>query len=249
MTLPNFPFLFLCVAFCSLGTLRAADDPRLAAVTAADDARVSAMTSPNREKLEAVLSADLHYAHSTGAVDTRTSFIEKLVSGATKYLAFEYEERTFTFPSADIALMTGRAKIKAVTPNGSVADTLGYLGVWRNEGGQWHFLAWQSCKLPASDPVGANHASAGTILITGEVRNAGPQELATGETLTQAISKAGGLSPWGNGHKVKLLRQKNGVIDTTIVDFYNLLKSGGVQSDPVLQDGDRIFVPKMASTF
>ena len=149
MTLKDLPLLLLSIALCSLGTLRAADDPRLAAVTAADDARVSAMTSPNREKLEAVLSPELRYAHSSGAVDTRSSFIDKLSSGATKYLAFEYEERTFTFPTADIALMTGRAKIKAVTATGSVADTLGYLGVWKKEGDQWHFLAWQSCKLPA----------------------------------------------------------------------------------------------------
>jgi hypothetical protein len=249
MTLQNFPFLFLCVAFCSLGTLQAADDPRIAALMAADDARVSAMTSPNREKLEAVLSADLHYAHSTGAVDTMTSFIDKLASGVTRYLAFEYEERTFTFPSADIALMTGRVKIKAVTSNGSVADTLGYLGVWRNEGGHWHFLAWQSCKLPAPDGVSAKQASAGAIVVNGEVRNEGYQDLVAGETLTQAISKAGGLGPWGYGNKVKLLRQKNGVTNTTIVDFNSLIKSGDVTSDPVLQDGDRIFVPKRGPSY
>lgn len=149
MTFKNVPLLLLSIALCSLGTLRAADDPRLAAVTTADDARVSAMTSPSREKLDAVLSPELRYAHSTGAVDTKASFIDKVSGGLTKYLAFDYDERTFTFPTAEIALMTGRVKIKAVTPAGSVADTLSFLGVWRKEGEQWHFLAWQSCKLPA----------------------------------------------------------------------------------------------------
>jgi hypothetical protein len=25
---------------------------------------------------------------------------------------------------------------------------LSYLAVWRQEGGQWRFLAWQSCRMP-----------------------------------------------------------------------------------------------------
>jgi len=27
-------------------------------------------------------------------------------------------------------------------------SVLSYLAVWREENGQWRFLAWQSCKLP-----------------------------------------------------------------------------------------------------
>ena len=38
----------------------------------------------------------------------------------------------------------------------------------------------------------------------------------------------------------------NGVTDTTIVNFDGLIKSGDGKNDPVLQNGDRIFVPKRA---
>jgi hypothetical protein len=47
--------------------------------------------------------------------------------------------------------MTGRGHFKSVS-NGQANDLhLGFLAVWREEGGQWRFLAWQSCRLP--DPA------------------------------------------------------------------------------------------------
>ena len=135
-----------------LAALHAADDARLA-VQSADDARISAMSSPKRDQLAAIFSDDLRYAHSTGAVDTKTSFIGTLTSGKTKYLHFDYIERDFSFPAPDIALMTGRVRIRAATAEAEMENALSFLAVWRKENGQWRFLAWQSCKLtPASKP-------------------------------------------------------------------------------------------------
>jgi len=130
-----------------LAALHAADDVRLA-VQSADDGRIAAMSSPTRNQLAAIFSDDLRYAHSTGAVDTKTSFIDTLTSGKTKYLRFEYLDREFSFPAPDIALMTGRVRIRAATAEGEMENALSFLAVWRKEKGQWRFLAWQSCKLP-----------------------------------------------------------------------------------------------------
>ena len=126
-----------------------AEDARTAALTAADDARVAAMKSADREKLAALLSDDLRYAHSSGTVDTKQSYIESLTSGRTKYLTLDYEERAFTFPTPKIALMTGRAHVKVANATGEVDMQLSFLSVWREEDSKWRFLAWQSCKLPA----------------------------------------------------------------------------------------------------
>lgn len=132
---------------CLVSLISFADEAPLAAVKTADDARVAAMKSPDRDKLSAIFSDELRYAHSSGVVDTKASFIEALIKGATKYEAIDYVEREFTFPAPGIALMTGSAKLKIGTPTGIIEPTLAFLGVWRLEGGQWHFLAWQSCKL------------------------------------------------------------------------------------------------------
>lgn len=126
----------------------AEDHPSLAAVRAADKARIAAMRSGDREKLGAIFSDELRYAHSSGVVDTKASFMEVLATGKTKYTGYDYEEQKFTFPAPGIALMAGRAHIKAVTATGEMDSVLSFLTVWREENGQWRFLAWQSCKLP-----------------------------------------------------------------------------------------------------
>jgi hypothetical protein len=132
---------------CLVSLISFAEEAPLAAVQTADDARVAAMKSPDRDKLSAIFSDELRYAHSSGVVDTKTSFIEALLKGSTKYLAIDYVERQFTFPAPGIALMTGSAKLKIGLETGPIEPTLAFLAVWRLEGGQWHFLAWQSCKL------------------------------------------------------------------------------------------------------
>jgi hypothetical protein len=147
MTLLSLLALFTCVG------LNAADDPALAAVRAADDARVAATMAADRAKLSSVFSDDLRYAHSTGHVDTKTSYMESLVSGRTKYHVIEFEERNFTFPAPGIALESGRAHMKSTSATGESDALYSFLAVWRQEKGQWRFLAWQSCKLPPTVPA------------------------------------------------------------------------------------------------
>lgn len=126
----------------------AENHPSLAAVKAADVARVAAMQLGDRDKLDAIFSDELRYAHSNGIVDTKSSFVDILSAGKTKYVGYEYEEQAFSFPAPGVALMTGRAHVKAVSGDKTMDGVLGFLAVWREEKGQWRFLAWQSCKLP-----------------------------------------------------------------------------------------------------
>lgn len=138
--------LLLCLT-ASFSAFADAVSP-LKALQNADDARIAAMRSPDARTLSSLLSEDLRYAHSTGAVDTRASLMEVLLTGKTKYLGFEYQQRNFSFPAPGIALMTGRARVKAATATGEMDSTLSFLAVWREEDGHWRFLAWQSCKVP-----------------------------------------------------------------------------------------------------
>ena len=128
------------------GTLRAADDAALAALKSADDMRVAATLAADPAKLSAVLSDDLRYAHSSGAIDTKSSLIQGLTSGRLKYVQYEYQERNFKLAGPGVALMTGRANVTT----GGAKLVLGFLAVWREEAGQWRFLAWQSCRLTPS---------------------------------------------------------------------------------------------------
>ena len=132
------------VLFFAISVL-ADEQPQLTSVKAADKARIEAVLAGDKDKLNAVLSDELRYAHSSGAVDTKQSLIDAITSGKMKYTAIDYEEQNFTFPAPSIALMNGRAHLKV----GAMEASMAFLSVWRLENGQWRFLAWQSCKLPA----------------------------------------------------------------------------------------------------
>lgn len=137
------PLLALLVVW-----VRAADDKLIAAVRAADDERVSATIKADKTRLEAIFSDELRYAHSSGKVDTKASYMQSLLSGNTKYYSIDYDEREFKVASDDIVLMTGRAAYKSANDGQPVSLYLGFLAVWRNEHGKWRFLAWQSCRVP-----------------------------------------------------------------------------------------------------
>ena len=139
------------IAILFLASLHAADDPQIATLKAADDARVAATMAADRDKLEAAFSDELRYAHSSGNVDTKASYVEAVASGKLKYSVMNYEERNFTFPAPGVALMTGKVHLTAVTATGTADGTFMFLAVWREEKGQWRFMAWQSCKLPTTD--------------------------------------------------------------------------------------------------
>jgi hypothetical protein len=120
-----------------LAAARAADDERLAATKAADPAR-----------LDAIFSDELRYAHSSGKVDTKASYMKSLVSHSTVYESFDYQERNFKVAGPGVVLMSGRVVIHSSNDGQKVALDLNFLAAWREENGRWRFLAWQSCRNP-----------------------------------------------------------------------------------------------------
>lgn len=128
-------------------------DKLIAAVRAADDERLAATKAADRTRLSAVYSDDLHYAHSNGRLDTKTSQIQGIATGANAYESFEHKDRTFVPAAPGIVLMKGRVLVHMSNKQSGQKSTndLNYLAVWREEKGKWRFLAWQSCKnVPAA---------------------------------------------------------------------------------------------------
>jgi ketosteroid isomerase-like protein len=137
--------------------IHAADDKLIAAVRAADDERIAATQAADAKRLDAIYSDALHYAHSSGKVDTKASQIKGITTSGNKYEKFEHKERTFIPAGPGIVLMKGRILMHMSGANGKVVNDLNYLAVWREEQGKWRFLAWQSCKNPPAveAPAGA----------------------------------------------------------------------------------------------
>ena len=143
---------FLPLFALAFVSLRAADAKILAAVQAAEEERMAATKSADPARLDAIYSNDLHYAHSSGKIDTKESYLKSLTTKSTVYESFDYKERRFVEAGPGVVLMIGRVLVNAVSSGTKVSNDLNILAVWRNENGKWRFLAWQSCKnLPPVD--------------------------------------------------------------------------------------------------
>lgn len=143
--------LFFLVAAALV--VRANDADIIAAVKAADDERVAALIKADVAALDPFLSEQLRYAHSNGMVDTKTSYRESVATHRSVYNSVEYLQRDFVPAAPGIVLMAGRALIKAGSTTQLNLLDLNYLAVWRLEGGQWRFLAWQSSRNPPAPPA------------------------------------------------------------------------------------------------
>lgn len=120
-------------------------------VRAADTARVLATIAGNVTRLDPLLSDLLRYAHSDGRVQTKAEFLAAVKSAKLKYESYDYDDVKVTRVTDDVALMSGKAHLRATAGGIHVAFALNFLSVWRREDGNWRMLAYQSAKL--SEPA------------------------------------------------------------------------------------------------
>lgn len=146
------PGRFLVLLALAVGRLIATEDTLIAAVRAADDERVAATIAADPVRLDALLADQLHYAHSNGFIDTKASFIESLTSRRVVYESSDYAQRDFIPAGPGIVLMKGRVRFKVGLGAERNLIDLNFLAVWREEGGRWRFLAWQSSRNPPPAP-------------------------------------------------------------------------------------------------
>jgi polysaccharide export outer membrane protein len=88
-----------------------------------------------------------------------------------------------------------------------------------------------------SDP--ASHV----FYVLGEVNKPGVYKLHSNEVLSQALAEAGGLGPFADASKVRILRHKESETVVFTVN-YNVVRSGGdVSADVPVEPGDTVSVP------
>lgn len=94
--------------------------------------------------------------------------------------------------------------------------------------------------------VNINQAPGNSVIVGGAVNNPTAVQIATANTLEQAIVGVGGVSQAGNASMVALLREDaQGAYHAYFLDFSQFLKTGTSGRKPVaLQRGDVVFVPK-----
>lgn len=81
------------------------------------------------------------------------------------------------------------------------------------------------------------------IFIMGEVTRAGAFPMLPNMTLMQALSSAGGFSPYANMKKMYLLRNENGKATKIPINYKALISGNAPEQNIPLRPGDTIVVP------
>lgn len=136
----------------------------------------------------------------------------------------------------------GRIQVAGKTTTAASAD------IKRRLEAEYYYRATVKLNIDRVSPI---QVRVGTVTLSGQLRMVGPQEMIAGEPLrlSSAILKAGGFTEWANPKKVKLTRQVGGKAQSTEYNVKEIIEKGDEQNDPVLQDGDRINVPKTSFRF
>jgi hypothetical protein len=138
--------LSVAVFFLSCLAVNAQTKQEKAVANAVEQLRM-AMIDADSVMLDKLVSPKLSYGHSGGALDDKTAFVQKIVSGKSDFVTLEFAAQTISV-SKNTAIV--RHKLNAVTnDSGKPGEVhLGVLLVWQKLHGDWKLLARQAIKLP-----------------------------------------------------------------------------------------------------
>lgn len=105
-----------------------------------------AMIDPEQKALEGLIMPLLSYGHSGGALDDKTTFVDKLVSGKSDFVSIDFTEQTVSV-SGKVAIV--RHILTATTNDNNTPGQvkLRVLLIWQKEKGDWKLLARQAVKI------------------------------------------------------------------------------------------------------
>ncbi|MFN0123228.1 MAG: nuclear transport factor 2 family protein [Blastocatellia bacterium] len=118
-----------------------------AAVLQMEQGWVDALVKADTAALETIYADTLVYTHSSGAVDSKASYLASLKSGATKYHSLDREEiKVDSYGRA--AVVTCKTKIK-LTSNGENREFwVRMIHVYVRDNETWKMVAHQTTRLP-----------------------------------------------------------------------------------------------------
>ena len=134
--------IILGILFSSIANAQSKKEQQVAAAV---EQLKNAMISGIANELEKIVSDQLSYGHSSGAVDDMKIFIEKLSSGKSDFISIDLTNQSISI-SGKTAVV--RHVLDAKTNDGGKSGEvkLKVLLIWQKLGGQWKLLARQAVK-------------------------------------------------------------------------------------------------------
>ena len=137
--------IFLAISMIAIPALSQSKKEKQ--VTAAVEQLRIAMVDGDRSKLEHIVNDQLSYGHSSGLVENKQEFIEKIVSGKSDFVTIDLAEQSVA--------VSGKTAIVRHILNAKTNDSgkpgevhLKIMLVFQKMNGGWKLLARQAVKMP-----------------------------------------------------------------------------------------------------
>lgn len=117
-----------------------------AAILALDKQWSDSIVKGDTATLEKLLSDDLVYAHSTGIVDTKASYIAKIKERRQVYKSFEQHKPTVNIYK-DSAVTFSYVRVTGTNQAGPFDDKIMLIHFWVKQNNTWRLAAHQTTKI------------------------------------------------------------------------------------------------------
>jgi ketosteroid isomerase-like protein len=126
-----------------------ADDEKIQQVLAVDEARRLAMLHSDTKALDSLLANDATIFWGDGTVDDKASTLELFRSGRLRYKQLHYDNTRVQL-YGDIAVVTGTARLQALSSEQALEHTTRVTRVYAHNQGRWRLVFSQTTRV---DPV------------------------------------------------------------------------------------------------
>lgn len=116
-------------------------------IKAADAKWAAAVKNRDVATLEQIFTPGLIYAHATGAVQDKTTYINRLKSGKQRYDNVVIET-TKVVPYGDAAVSHSVVRTIGTNDQGPFNDHVMMMHLWVRQNGTWRLAAHQTTKIP-----------------------------------------------------------------------------------------------------
>jgi ketosteroid isomerase-like protein len=113
-----------------------------------ENRRYQAMYEADIPKLEELFADSLVYTHSTGAADSKASYLDGIRAKKWVYRRIERPIEDIQV-HGDCAVVTGQVRIDLVVQGTQKILSSRYTNVWVKGKKGWQMVAWQSTPIPA----------------------------------------------------------------------------------------------------
>jgi ketosteroid isomerase-like protein len=117
-----------------------------------DEQRLAAILKEDIPMLDKLMTDDFVYTHSSGNVQTKAQFLGDMKAGTWAYKSLKLRNvklRIF----GDTAILNGGCNMTGVMRGKDIRLAMYFTEVYVRTRGQWHWLLWQSTRLPPEDPA------------------------------------------------------------------------------------------------